>query len=176
MNEADRARALIEKLGLAAHPEGGWYTEIYRSPHRVRWVNDAGGERALGAGAVGGAERAALTTIYFLLARGEHSRWHRLAAEELWHFLEGDPLELHVFDPAAGALRTHILGPHGEVAAPVAVVPAGCWQAARPTGAYTLIGATVVPGFEFEDFALVSDLDGHAPAFEGPLAALRELL
>lgn len=141
-----RAAELIRELDLRPHPEGGWYREVYRSPLRVRPDR-------------GAADRDALTTIYFLLASGERSRWHRVAgADEAWHFYEGDPLELFWLDPSGDRCHRAELGPVGGGREPVHVVPAGCWQAARPTGAFALVGCTVGPGFEFEDFAM---LDAH---------------
>lgn len=130
MNE--RARELIETLGLAPHPEGGWYRQVYRSEEKVTRQRD-------------GAERSALTTIYFLLVEGTYSAWHRVASDEVWHFYEGDPLELLIRDDAPVRL---------DAANRVHVIPAGTWQAARPLGTYTLVGCTVGPGFDFADFEM----------------------
>ena len=80
-----RARVLIETLGLVAHPEGGYYAEIYRSGALVDPADGRGGRRAL-------------TTIYFLLPEGAVSRWHGVASDEVWHFDEGAPLELGFHD------------------------------------------------------------------------------
>lgn len=136
-----RAEELIACLGLSPHPEGGHFRELFRSETTVT--------------AADGRVRAALTTIYFLLRAGEVSRWHRVASDETWHFYEGEPLELWVADPDGGAPRCLRLGPVGDDARPAAVVPAGCWQAARPLGAYALVGCTVGPGFDFADFSFV---------------------
>jgi predicted cupin superfamily sugar epimerase len=130
MNE--RARELIETLALQPHPEGGWYRQVYRSEEKVTRLRD-------------GAERAALTTIYFLLVEGTYSAWHRVASDEVWHFYEGDALELLIRDTPAV---------HLDAANRVHVIPAGVWQAARPLGAYTLVGCTVGPGFDFADFEM----------------------
>lgn len=138
-----RAAALIDALGLVPHPEGGYFREIFRSPETVA-PGDARGERS------------ALTTIYFLLTAGQTSAWHRVASDEVWHFYEGDPLELRCVAPD-GARSTILLGPLGDSAAPVAVVPAGHAQAAVPLGAYALVGCTVGPGFDFADFALIEE-------------------
>jgi len=100
-------------------------------------------------------ERAALTSIYFLLAAGEFSRWHRVMSDEVWHYHEGDTIELLLFDDHG--LRQLRLGSVGNETRPSVVVPAGTWQAARTTGAYTLVGCTVGPGFEFADFSLLAD-------------------
>ena len=132
-----RARHLIDTLGLSSHPEGGWYRQIFKSDERVTRLGD-------------GAERSALTTIYFLLVEGTYSAWHRVLSDEAWHFYEGDPIE--------------VLTRKGENDAPeitrldadhrMHVVRAGEWQAARTLGEYTLVGCTVGPGFEFDDFEM----------------------
>jgi hypothetical protein len=139
----ERAQTLIDILGLQPHPEGGYFREVYRSAERVHPTD----ERDL---------RAALTTIYFLLAAEQHSRWHRVRSDEVWHYYEGDPLSLYVFEPDGEGVNRHLLGPVAEGQAPVVVVPAGCWQAARPEGAYTLVGCTVAPGFDYGDFELMA--------------------
>jgi predicted cupin superfamily sugar epimerase len=151
-----RAADLIRTLALRPHPEGGHFAEVFKSPHRV-------------------GARAALTTIYFLLAEGECSRWHRIVADEVWHYYEGDPLELVWEDGEAGVRRVQ-LGPVATGRRPVAVVPAGAWQAARPFGAYTLVGCTVAPGFEYADFALVGDLPAEAARLRALYPDLADLL
>ena len=100
-----------------------------------------------------GDSRAASTAIYFLLARGERSHWHRVDAAEVWHFYAGAPLELDI--AAAGRRERVALG--GDLTAgqrPQAVVPAHAWQAAQTRGDWTLVGCTVAPGFEFAKFEL----------------------
>jgi predicted cupin superfamily sugar epimerase len=139
-----RVRTLIETLALVAHPEGGYYGETYRSGTRVRPADGRG-------------ERTSLTTICFLLPEGALSRWHRVDSDEAWHFYEGTPLELLELTPDLATLRRHSLGPLAGPQAPARVIPARHWQAARSTGAYTLVGCTVGPGFEFADFTLLSD-------------------
>ena len=168
----DRAADLIASLGLAPHPEGGYFREVYRSASRVQPV-------------VQRPERAALTTIYFLLVAEEVSRWHRVASDEVWHYYEGDALELvtadstfeHTtrtilskvnvvagfppplaaeFDASSGETRRS-LAEGGRRPNPVHVVVANDWQAARTLGAYTLLGCTVAPGFEYEDFEMLRD-------------------
>ena len=140
-----RAAELIATLELRPHPEGGFYRELFRSAATV-------------APADGRGERAALTTIYFLLPEGAVSRWHRVASDEVWHLYEGGPLELLELDEAGGALRRHRLAPVGdEHGAPVHTISAGAWQAARPLGGYALVGCTVGPGFDFADFRLLAD-------------------
>lgn len=140
-----RVEELIATLGLASHPEGGYYREIFRSTRKVTHPDT-------------GAERSALTGIYFLLAGGQVSLWHRCRSDEIWHYHEGDPLELWTTDPGFNQVERRILGPPGGEGEPVRVVEAGLWQAARSIGAYTLAGCAVGPGFEFEDFQLLRDL------------------
>jgi hypothetical protein len=128
------AEQIIRLLDLEPHPEGGHYRETFR---------DAGGSDG----------RAASTAIFFLLARGERSRWHRVDAAEVWHWYAGSPLLLSV--SGGGVPSTHRLGP--DLAAgerPQAVVAAGAWQQAESLGPYTLVGCTVAPGFEFSGFEL----------------------
>ena len=131
------AAEIIEALGLAPHPEGGHYAETFRD------APDGG--------------RGYSTAIYFLLAAGEYSRWHRvLDAAEVWHYYAGDPLTITL--SADGETATSVtLGPDilaGE--RPQVVVPAGHWQTAEPRGAWTLVGCTVAPGFAFEAFEMAA--------------------
>jgi len=144
-----RAEELIRELRLQPHPEGGHFAEEFRSPRRVRAAD------AVGASAP---ERAALTTIYFLLAAGEVSRWHRLDADEIWHFYEGSPLDLFLLDADALILTRTRLGPVEPNSLPVHVVPAASWLAARPVGDFALVGCTMGPGFEPEGLALMKDV------------------
>ena len=137
-----RAAELIETLGLKRHPEGGHYRELFRSPEIVQPADQRG-------------ERSALTTIYFLLTDDTYSRWHRVRSDEVWHLYEGGPLEVMELDPECQEFSTFTV-------APVHVVPAGTWQAARSIGPYTLVGCTVGPGFEFADFELLADHMGTA--------------
>jgi len=142
-----RADALIAQFGLAPHPEGGWYRRLYRSETEV---NTPAGPRA------------AVTTIVYLLRAGETSRWHRVGADEIWHFYEGAVLELIRADAMLNTVEVTSLGPAGT-SPPVSAVPAGQWQAARGRGDYTLVGCTVAPGFDYADFALLAD-DAKASA------------
>jgi hypothetical protein len=143
-----RAAELIRILDLRPHPEGGHYREVFRSPAAVRPADGRG-------------ERSALTAIIFLLPAGEFSRWHRLASDEVWHHYEGYPLEFVVLDGDLERCERRLLGAaHG----PVAEIPAGSWQAARPMGAFALAGCTVGPGFDFADFQLMADDDAAAEA------------
>jgi predicted cupin superfamily sugar epimerase len=144
----ERAAHLIRSLHLAPHPEGGHFAEVFRSALRVRPAD-------------GSPERPALTTIYFLLAAGEQSRWHRVSSDEVWHFYEGEPLELLSAPGEPTHVEVTVLGPlsgdgRGHTRS-VHTVPAGWWQAARPLGAWSLVGCTVAPGFDFADFTMLSD-------------------
>lgn len=139
-----RSKELIEALGLEPHPEGGFYRELFRSEARVRSADGRG-------------ERAALTTIYFLLPRGTWSRWHRVRSDEVWHLLEGGPLELFVADDRLEAVQRVVLAAAAGTTGPTHAVAADAWQAARPMGEFALCGCTVGPGFEFQDFALMQD-------------------
>lgn len=130
------AAAVIEALGLAPHPEGGHYREIWRD-------EPADGGRGAG------------TAIYFLLAAGERSHWHRVDAAEAWHWYAGAPLRLSVAESGGEARQDHRLGPDlGAGEAPFAVVPPGFWQAAGSLGTWTLVGCTVSPAFSFAGFTL----------------------
>ncbi len=141
------ARYWIEALGLIRHPEGGYYRETYRAPETVA---------AEALPARFGAARCFSTAIYFLLEGSQCSRLHRIKSDEIWHFYAGDPLTLFMI-LADGAAREIVLGAdpaRGE--AFQATVPAGAWYGATVSdpGAYALVGGTVAPGFDFEDFEL----------------------
>jgi uncharacterized protein len=123
------------RLALKPHPEGGHYRETFRDPQ------------------LGANGRSHSTAIYFLLARGERSHWHRIDAAEVWHYYGGSALTLQIADDCGQ--HSVRLGPDlaaGEV--PQAIVPARAWQAAESTGDWTLVGCTVAPGFEFAAFEL----------------------
>jgi predicted cupin superfamily sugar epimerase len=150
-----RAAELVHELGMRPHPEGGWYAEVFRSSCSVQPNDDR-------------PARAALTTIDFLLARGQFSAWHRVRSDEVWHLLEGGPLRLWTLAPA-GQRPTFIdLG----AGCRRHVVAAGWWQAAEPLGGFAYVGATVGPGFDFADFAFGRD---H-PALHTVLGDLERLL
>jgi predicted cupin superfamily sugar epimerase len=129
------AADIIARLGLQPHPEGGHYRETFRD---------------IGCDASG---RAFSTAIYFLLARGERSHWHRIDAVEVWHHYAGSALTLKIADD--DGQRSVRLGP--DLAAgeqPQATVPPHAWQAAESTGDWTLVGCTVAPGFDFATFEM----------------------
>ena len=139
------AAEIIARLELRPHPEGGHYRETFRD---------------CGADSNG---RSRSTAIYFLLARGERSHWHRIDAVEVWHYYAGSTLSLQIANDGC-APHAVKLGPdiaNGE--RPQAIVPASAWQSAETTGDWTLVGCTVAPGFEFAKFEL-------APAGQNPTA------
>ena len=128
------AKNVIDALGLAPHPEGGFFRETWRD-------TPADGARGRG------------TAIYFLLERGERSHWHRVDATEIWHWYAGAPLALSI--AVASTPSTLRLGPNiaaGE--RPQAIVPAGAWQSATAPDGWALVGCTVSPAFEFAGFEL----------------------
>lgn len=141
------AQTLAEFYRLQPHPEGGYYKETYRSA------------LALPAGCLptgfSGARQVS-TAIYFLLEQGNFSAFHRIKSDEVWHFYAGQTLQVYVIHPE-GWLEIIKLGDNitnGEQFQ--AVVPAGCWFASvpAPTTAYSFVGCTVAPGFDFNDFEL----------------------
>lgn len=128
-----------------------------RRHHRATAIAAASGRRALSRDLrdtrADGNGRAASTAIYFLLARGERSHWHRIDAVEIWHYYAGDALTLRIADDKGErSLRLGADLAAGEL--PQAIVPAGAWQAAESSGDWTLVGCTVAPGFEFAKFEL----------------------
>ncbi|TDW97230.1 cupin domain-containing protein [Dinghuibacter silviterrae] len=163
----EQVQDLVRQLALKPHPEGGYYRETYRSPGQV--------PQAALARRFGG-DRAYSTAIYYLLESGHFSGFHRIASDECWHFYQGVPLHIYVLE-ANGTVTTIRLGSRldkGEVFQ--AVVPAGRWFSARPgePDGYCLVGCTVAPGFEFDDFemAVAEDLVKQFPGHE---ALIREL-
>lgn len=133
------ARDVIKRYGLRPHPEGGHFREIHRSA------------RDLGTLPGYGANRVALTAIYFLLAEGEFSALHRVRSEEVWVHLAGAPLELVLLDRVP---RTHLLTRACGDGTPLVVVPGRKLQAARTLGEWTLVTCLVAPGFDFADFEM----------------------
>jgi hypothetical protein len=131
------AEEIVRRLGLKPHPEGGHFRETFRDSRTVEGT------------------RAASTAIYFLLARGERSHWHRVDAVEVWHYHAGAPLRLEIAAGGNGPVERVTLGSNiaaGEY--PQAIVTAHAWQTAESLGKWTLCGCTVAPGFEFASFEL----------------------
>ena len=144
MRPMNSAQEIIEQLGLAAHPEGGWYRETWRAEM------DASG-------------RARGTAILFLLQSGEASHWHRVDADEMWIWQGGDPLELAIADSDRGPVRSLTLGEASHAVETLqGLVPKGAWQAARSLApksqahGYSLVSCVVVPGFDFAGFELAT--------------------
>lgn len=135
MPDSQDAEALIRRLGLEPHPEGGHFRETFRD-----------------SAARGG--RSNSTAIYFLLKAGEISRWHRVDAVEIWHHYAGAPLALGIAPPHGPALTIRLGKEFAAGEIPQAIVPAGHWQQARSLGRWTLVGCTVAPAFEFSGFEL----------------------
>jgi len=127
------ADEVVRLLDLAPHPEGGFYRETFRD-------------------IAAGSERAASTAIYFLLARGQRSRRHRVDAAETWHHYAGAPLRLEIESDSVTLGSDLAAGQR-----PQAVVAKGQWQAAECLGEWTLVGCTVAPGFEFAGFELADE-------------------
>jgi uncharacterized protein len=141
------AADVIRLLDLKPHPEGGHFRETFRdAPPSI--PPTPAGEGRVGVG------RAASTAIYFLLARGERSHWHRVDAVEVWHFYAGAPLELEIASASGSRARIKLGNDLAAGEHPQAVVPAHAWQAAQSLGDWTLVGCTVAPGFEFSGFEL----------------------
>jgi hypothetical protein len=149
---SDAPESVIRQFALLPHPEGGWYREIFRSPHRVL----AGSE-----------DRSALTVIHYLLARGTYSAWHRVDADEAWFFSDGSAIEHLIAAPDfSSVVRRRLID-----ATPVSIAPAGWWQAAFTEGEWALVQCAVAPGFEFSKFELARD-SGLAAAVADELSWL----
>ena len=144
-----RINLLIQQYNLKPHPEGGWYTQTYKS-------NELIGANALPARF--GGDRSFSTAIYFLLGQGNFSAFHRIKSDECWHFYAGDPLLIYVIE-GNGESKIISLGSDPEKGQTFQyIVPANCWFASRPApgSEYCFAGCTVSPGFEFEDFELAN--------------------
>jgi len=129
------AQDIIDLLKLERHPEGGWYVQTFKDPEGIDG-------------------RAHSTAIYYLLEGDDRSHWHTVDAVEIWHYHAGAPLELRLSDDGK-TVRTTLLG--ADLAAgqrPQGLVRKGEWQSARSLGAWTLVGCTVAPGFEFSGFTM----------------------
>ncbi|NNJ24926.1 cupin domain-containing protein [Alienimonas chondri] len=147
---------------LAPHPEGGRFREVFRSARTLRGAGPAGGDRS------------ACTHIYFHLAAGESSRWHRVTSDEVWNLYRG-ALRLWVWDEGEedGPISIDLTADEGRFCH---VVPAGVWQAAEPLSGETLVGCTVAPGFDFADFTMLHEGDPAADRLSILHADLARLL
>lgn len=143
-------QCLIDKYQLVPHPEGGFYREVYRSEQRVK-------------SPVTFQSRDAVTHIYFLLMRGQVSRFHKVLHDEIWNLYEGAPLRLIVTD--GEKVEENLIGATCD--AYFYVVSGGMFQAAESTGDYSLVGCTVAPGFDFADFSFLADEADVLARFEG---------
>ena len=153
--------ALIAKLGLEPHQEGGWFRQAYKSSTQVQAPQG---------------QRSAVTTIYYLLEHRRASPWHVVQSDEIWHFYYGAAAELLSYDPHARQLQRHRLESLTGAGVQVAVIPAGCWQAAHCLGDYTLVGCTVAPGYEEQDFRWVRELPDHQQHFTHEMMGLQAFL
>jgi len=156
----------ISHLSLQPHPEGGFYKETYRAAESM--CQSCLPERFTG-------DRSFCTAIFYLLQAGDFSGFHRIRSDEVWHFYYGDPLELHVVSGAQYQLI--ILGARVDRGERLQyVVPQGAWFASRPVagGAYSLLGCTVSPGFDFADFEMgrADEVFCECPEHQAPLAEL----
>lgn len=158
----DETQRLIEHLKLQPHPEGGYYSEIYRSPGLIP---------ALALADTHSGYRRFMTSIYFMLVSGQVSKFHRLKSDEVWYYHSGSAISLHMIFPD-GSYRRKILG--NDLAAGQSyqvVVPAATWFGATvdQEDFYALLGCAVAPGFEFDDFELadraelLAEYPQHAP-------------
>lgn len=151
-------QAIITRLGLQPHPEGGYFTETFRSSERITLPD--------------GVARAASTAIIYMLPSGVFSAWHRVSSDEVWHFYGGAPLRLVTMIEGSSEGNAEG-GDHRDITVrgeevllgsdlaqgqrPQYVVPAGVWQAAKPASdGWSLLGCTVAPGFDFADFEMPS--------------------
>jgi predicted cupin superfamily sugar epimerase len=158
-----RVSELINLLELEPHVGGGYIREVFRSSNLI---HIPGSQK----------ERRALTTIYYLLAAGEYDCWHRLDGDEAWHYYEGAALELIWLEQGEEKRTCCLVGEIDVLSKPIAVVPGGCWQMARTTGEYSLVGCTVGPGFEYEDYQLLRDKPEEAREVQRRFPELAEFM
>lgn len=138
---------IVDKLGLFPHPEGGFYKETYRSLGKIN--PNSLPETIL-------SERNYCTAIYFLLSPESFSAFHRIKQDEIWHFYDGDVLEVHMISPEGRYSMVEVGRNFDNGEQPQFMVPAGYWFASRVKkgGDYSFVGCTVAPGFDFDDFEL----------------------
>ncbi len=138
MSPSQKSINIIKQFNLSPHPEGGWFRENLRSKN---FLTREDGQR-----------RNYITGIYYLLDKGEKSKWHRVNnADEIWIYLRGDPLNLWCLDNDNKVIRHLILDTNN----PIEMIPSGYWQAAKSTGEFTLVSCFVGPGFDFKDFEML---------------------
>jgi uncharacterized protein len=154
---------LIRKLKLRPHPEGGYFAQVHLSTEVVRT------ERAR-------LRRPALTSIYYLMERGDCSHWHWVRSDEAWYHLAGAPIEQFRLDAATQKVKRVVIGPLNQGGQPQVVVKGGLWQASRSQGGYSLVGCAVGPGFVYEDFALMRENGALKELIERRYPKLAKLL
>lgn len=150
----ERAQKVVDELDLEPHPEGGAFREIYRSELTCKNTD--------------GEERNVCTAIYFLVEAGNVTKWHKVLNDEVWHYYKGETLVLELISPDGELSRYRIGNRIEKDEIPQLVIPAHTWQRAYTTGDYTLVGCTVSPGFDFEDYEEISkeDLANKFPKHE----------
>jgi predicted cupin superfamily sugar epimerase len=166
----ERIAYLVDTLNLEPHPEGGYFKEHYRSNHFIR-QRDIEGEFS--------GDRNYCTSIYFLLTSNNFSAFHRIKQDEIWHFYEGNALTIHVIDEE-GVYKAHSLGLElNKGQRPQFVVPANLWfgSSVETEDSYALVGCTVAPGFDFNDFELASrtELINSYPAYQEIITKLTRI-
>jgi len=158
-----RVSELINLLDLEPHVGGGYIREIFRSTNLVHLLGNQ-------------VERKALTTIYYLLGAGEFDSWHRLDSDEVWQYHEGATLELLWIEQEEEKYTRCLIGEIDDLIKPIAIVPGGCWQMARTTGEYTLVGCSMGPGFEYEGYQQLRDNPEEANMIQHRFPELAEFL
>jgi predicted cupin superfamily sugar epimerase len=164
------AESLNKQYGLQAHPEGGWFKETYRADGLFKCPEH---------GNIFPCGRSYGTAIYFLLCGADYSAFHKIKSDEIWHFYAGCTLKIYFLDHK-GDLVTIRLGNEVEGGTVFqAIVPAGCWFAAEPEhkDAYSFVGCTVAPGFDFRDFELArrEELQTVYPQHAGLISSLTRI-
>ncbi|RXK62123.1 cupin domain-containing protein [Lacibacter luteus] len=142
-----RVQQYVQQLQLHPHPEGGFYKQTYASSEQV--AANALPERFA-------ASRRFSTAIYFLLSGTDFSAFHRIKSDELWHFYEGEGLEIYVIHPNGEGELLKLGNKLNEGFSFQQLVKAGCWFASKTVdeNSYALVGCTVSPGFDFDDFEM----------------------
>ena len=140
------AEKIVKALNLTKHPEGGYFSEVYRSKETI--------EKDLHERFIG--KHSLYTSIYFLLSENDYSAFHVLKSDEIWHFYKGTTLDVHIISPD-GSLNSVSLGKNFESGECFQYcIKAGHYFAAevRNRSSFALVGCTVSPGFEYSDFEL----------------------
>lgn len=141
------AQDYVEKLKLIPHPEGGFYSVVYKSKDQIKPLHPRYGQETRSAG----------TAIYYLLEKDDFSAWHKVRSDELWHYYDGSVVNIYVI-ARDRSLKIYKLGNpamHADAVFQV-IVEAECWFCAEVADkdSFALVGCTVSPGFEFADFEL----------------------